>query len=121
MGMIKLPNKSIEFFKNNLDEIFSSGSLAEGKWNKSLSEYVSNLTGASISVPTNSNGAGLVALLSLYRFYNNRSSVLIQTNTMYGVKAMVGAGGCNLTGFIDCQLETLMPSLNDVFGWKFSL
>ena len=30
MGAIKLPQKSIEFFKNNQDEIFDSGNLAEG-------------------------------------------------------------------------------------------
>ena len=43
MGMIKLPQNSIEYFKQNLDEIFSSGAFAEGIWNKNISEYVKKL------------------------------------------------------------------------------
>ena len=114
MGMIKLPHASIEYFKENLDEIFNSGNLAEGQWNKRLGDYVKDLTGSQISVATNSNGAGLVALLSIYRYYYNRNLVLIQSNTMYGVKTMVPSGGCKLAGFINCQLESLMPSIQDI-------
>jgi len=114
MGMIKLPQNSIEFFKNNLDEIFNSGAFAEGEWNKKISEYVKNVTQANFAIPTNSNGAGMVALLTLYRHYFGRTNVFIQSNTMYGVKTMVYAGGCKLSGYIDCQLESLMPSLKDV-------
>jgi len=33
---------------------------------------------------------------------------------MYGVKTMVLSGGCNLFGYISCQLDSLMPSLKDV-------
>ena len=114
MGMIKLPDNSVDYFKTNLDEIFKSGNLAEGQWNKKLSDYVKDLTKANISIATNSNGAGMVALLSIYRYYHNRTSVLIQSNTMYGVKTMVPAAGCELKGFIDCKLESLMPSLSNV-------
>ena len=56
----------------------------------------------------------MVALLTLYRHYHARSNVLIQSNTMYGVKTMVYSGGCNLGGYIQCQLESLMPSITDV-------
>ena len=42
MGLIKLPSKSIDYFTKNLDEIFESGNLAEGPWNKRLSDYVIN-------------------------------------------------------------------------------
>ena len=114
MGMIKLPKNSIDYFKKNLDEIFQSGNLAEGQWNKRLEGFVTDLTGSQVSVATNSNGAGLVALLCAYRYYHNRNLVLIQSNTMYGVKTMVPTGGCDLVGYINCQLETLMPSLRDV-------
>ena len=38
---------------------------------------------------------------------------MIQSNTMYGVKAMVPASGCELSRYVNCQLETLMPSIND--------
>ena len=114
MGMIKLPEASINYFKRNLDNIFTSGNLAEGLWNKKISEFVIDLTGAQTALPTNSNGAGLVALLTIYRHYFSRNNVMIQSNTMYGVKTMVFAGGFKLTGFIHCQLESLMPSINDV-------
>jgi len=112
--MIKLPEKSIKYFKNNLDDIFNSGNLAEGIWNRKISEYIINITGAKTALPTNSNGSGLVALLTIYRHYFGRSNVMIQNNTMYGVKTMVPAGGCNLSGFIDCELDTLMPSIKNV-------
>ena len=114
MGIIKLPEESIVHYKENIDEIFISGNLAEGSWNKTLAEYVENLTGASYALATNSNGAGMVALLTIYRHYYDRTDVLLQSNTMYGVKTMVSAGGCNPIGFIQCQVNTLMPSLHDV-------
>ncbi len=114
MGMIKLPKKSIQFYKENIDEIFESGMLAEAKWNKELSNFVANMTEAKKAVPTSSNGSGIVALLNIYNYYFNRSKVLIQSNTMYGVKTMVPSGGCKLDGFINCKLESLMPGLEDV-------
>ncbi len=114
MGMIKLPKESINFFKENLDEIFKSGNLAEGEWNETLAKFIINLTGATNALPTNSNGAGIVSLLTIYRYYHGRNKVLIQSNTMYGVKTMVSAAGSKVSGFINCQLETLMPSIEDV-------
>ena len=112
--MIKLPAKSIKYFKNNLDEIFETGNLAEGKWNKKLQDYTSSLSGAKYATVTNSNGAGLVSLMSIYKNYYKRSKVLIQANTMYGVQTMVPTSGCDLIGHIDCRLHTLMPSLKDI-------
>lgn len=114
MGMIKLPKKSIDFFKQNLDEIFNSGNLAEGQWNKKLSQYIQELTGASRSLATNSNGSGIVSLLQIYNRKFGRETVLLQANTMYGVRTMIPAGNCHVGGFINCQITTLMPSLNDV-------
>ena len=114
MGLIKLPKESINYFKKNLDEIFISGNLAEGQWNNKISEFVKDLTGSQMALPTNSNGAGMLALLIIYRYYFGRTNVLIQSNTMYGVKTMVYAGGCELAGFIQCRLESLMPSLQDI-------
>ena len=114
MGMIKLPPQSIRFFKNNIDEIFESGNLAEGSWNKKLSGFITQLTGANKAIPTSSNGSGIVSLLTIYRHYFKRKRVLIQSNTMYGVKTMVPSAGCILDGYIDCQLKTLMPGLSDV-------
>ena len=114
MGMIKIPKKSIDYFYSNVSDIFETGFLAEGKWNKKLSELVKNITGVSNATPTNSNGAGIVALLTIYRHIYKRTKVLVQSNTMYGVKVMVPAAGCENSGYIGCQINTLMPSFVDV-------
>ena len=114
MGMIKLPENTVSFFKDNQDEIFLSGNLAEGKWNNELSEITKKITGSKFAVPTCSNGSGLVALLQIAKEYYNRKKVMIQSNTMYGVKTMVKSGSCELAGTIDCQINTLMPSFLDV-------
>jgi len=114
MGMIKLPERSIQTFKENIDEIFRSGFLAEGKWNKELANFVCKMTKAKRAIPTSSNGSGIVSLLNIYNYYKKRNRVLIQSNTMYGVKTMVPAGGCKLDGFINSRLESLMPGLSDV-------
>ena len=114
MGLIKIPNDSFDFFKSNLNNIVDTGNLAEGKWNKNLADFVKDLTGAKTATVTNSNGAGLVALMTIYRHYHNRTNVIIQKNTMYGVKTMVYAAGCEVVDFVECQIETLMPTLNDV-------
>ena len=39
---------------------------------------------------------------------------MIQSNTMYGVKTMAKTAGYNLVDFIDCSLETLMPTFEDL-------
>ncbi|MCX5815363.1 MAG: DegT/DnrJ/EryC1/StrS family aminotransferase [Proteobacteria bacterium] len=112
--MIKIPQSAVEFFKQNIDEIFFTGNLAEGKWNKELSNHVSEYCGVKHATPTSSNGSGLVALMLIYKEYFNRSEVLLQSNTMYGVKTMVYSAGCHLSGFIGCTLDTLMPSFEQV-------
>jgi perosamine synthetase len=114
MGLIKLPSSSINFFTKNLPGIFESGNLAEGPWNKKLSEFVKDYTSSPSALPTNSNGSGLVSLMAYYRHYHSRRNVLIQNNTMYGVKVMVAAAGCSLSGFIESELKSLMPSLKDI-------
>ena len=112
--MIKLPKNSIEFFKSNQDKIFESGNLAEGPWNDQLSKKIKSITNSKNTICVNSNGSGLVALLLIYKEYYGRIDVMIQSNTMYGVKTMTKTAGYNLVDIIDCQLETLMPSFNDL-------
>ena len=114
MGAIKLPKKSIKFFKNNQDKIFKSGALSEGIWNKKLSRKIKLITKSKNAIGVNSNGSGLVALLLIYKEYYGRTDIMIQSNTMYGVKTITKTAGYNLVSFIDCKLETLMPSFNDV-------
>ena len=114
MSTIKLPKKSIEFFKSNLDKIFESGKLAEGPWNEELSKKIKNITNTKYAIGVNSNGSGLVALLLIYKEYYGRTDIMIQSNTMYGVKTITKTAGYNLVDFIDCKLETLMPSFEDL-------
>ena len=114
MGIIKLPENSLKYFKKNVGDIFNSGILAEGPWSEKLSEIVKYITGAKYAVPTSSNGCGIVALLQIYKEFYNRNKVLIQSNTMYGLKTMVKSGGCELVGYINCHIKSLMPSIGDV-------
>ena len=114
MSLVKLPKKSVEFFKKNQDEILNSGNLVEGAWNKTLNEKIKEISGAKNAICVNSNGSGLVAILLIFKTYFGREDVMIQSNTMYGVKTMVGTAGLNLVGFINCQIETLMPNYQDV-------
>ena len=113
MNTIKLPKNSIEFFKNNQDKIFKTGKLAEGPWNEELSKKIKIITNVKNAIGVNSNGSGIVALLLIYKEYYGRTNVMIQSNTMYGVKTMTKTAGYNLTNVIDCRLETLMPSFED--------
>ena len=114
MSLVKLPKKSVEFFKKNQDEILNSGNLVEGAWNKTLNEKIKEISGAKNAVCINSNGSGLVAILLIFKTYFGREDVMIQSNTMYGVKTMVGTAGLNLVDFINCQIKTLMPNYQDV-------
>ena len=114
MSTIKLPKNSIEFFKSNQDKIFSSGKLAEGPWNEELSKKIKSITGIKNAIGVNSNGSGLVALLLIYKEYYGRTDIMIQSNTMYGVKTITKTAGYNLVDFIDCRLETLMPNFDDL-------
>jgi len=114
MGTIKLPINSIDFFKSNQNKIFESGNLAEGPWNEQLSEKIKSICNIKNAICVNSNGSGLVALLLIYKEYYGRTDVMIQSNTMYGVKTITKTAGYNLVDFIDCQLETLMPNFADL-------
>ncbi len=114
MGTIKLPKNAIDFFKSNQNKIFDSGNLAEGPWNEKLSEKIKSICNVKNAICVNSNGSGLVGLLLIYKEYYGRTDVMIQSNTMYGVKTITKTAGYNLVDFIDCQLETLMPSFNDL-------
>ena len=67
MGMIKLPNDSLSFFRENLDEIFETGALAEGKWSKICENQIIELTNINNAVMCNSNGAGLHAVLRILK------------------------------------------------------
>jgi len=114
MGMIKIPEKAEIFFKDNYRDIFKSGSLAEGKWSAEIANWANEYTSSSYSEVFNSNGSGILSILSVLRVYRKKTDFFIQSNTMYGVKVMGLASGLKYAGSVPCTLESLMPDLNDV-------
>ena len=75
MGIIKLPSRSKKFYEDNVDEIFNSGNLAEGMWNKRLSEWCCEYTGANYGLAVNSNGSGIFLLLRLFKEYRKKKRI----------------------------------------------
>ena len=114
MGLVKIPKSAIEFFKKNQDEIFNSGNLSEGPWIDKLSNKIKTIAGVKNAIPVNSNGSGLVALLLIFKEYYGRSEIMIQSNTMYGVRTICGTAGYKIVDYINCRLETLMPNIQDI-------
>ena len=114
MGMIKLPGKSIDFFQKNLYEVFETGNLAEGCWNEKVSDWVKDYTGSENALAVNSNGAGLHALLRILKEFEGKNKIFIQSNTMYGVKTIAISSGLELCGYVDCSLNYLMPTYEQV-------
>lgn len=114
MGMIKLPKKSIDFFNNNYLNIFESGNLAEGDWNKKVAHWACAYTSAKYALAVNSNGSGIFAILNIQKQYRGKKRVFLQSNTMYGVRTMAASSGLELCGYVDCSLDYLMPTYDQV-------
>lgn len=114
MGIIKLPKESKSFYEKNINEIFESGDLAEGKWNRRLSEWCCEYTGANFGLAVNSNGSGLFLILRLLKEYRKKKRIFLQSNTMYGVRSIAITSGLELCGYIDCELDYLMPTYENV-------
>ncbi len=79
-----------------------------------MAKFGSEYCKVKCALPTVSNGSGMMALLQIYKEYDNRSKVLLQSNTMYGVKTLVRSAGLAVCDYIDCNPMTLMPDLSDV-------
>ena len=114
MGTIKLPENSEQHFIEHFPEIFASGNLAEGKWGKEIEKWSCSYTKAKYALAVNSNGAGIHALLSICKYYKNRKKIFLQSNTMYGVRTMAITSGLEMIGYVDCSLDYLMPTYEQV-------
>jgi perosamine synthetase len=117
MGMIKLPDASIKHFDANYKDIFDTGSLAEGEWNKKVGEWGCSFTSAKHALAVNSNGAGILAILNVLKTFKGKKTIFLQSNTMYGVKTMSLTSGLDLVGYVDCTLDYLMPTYKQVFDF----
>ena len=67
MGIIKIPQSSINYFKANVDNIFNSGNMAEGVWIEKLTEYATDYCDVKFATPTVSNGTGMMSLLQIFK------------------------------------------------------
>jgi perosamine synthetase len=114
MGMIKIPKKSKDFFLKHVETIFDTGNLAEGEWNKKTAEWVCSYTRTPHCLPVNSNGAGLFTLLRILKQYRSKKRIFLQSNTMYGVRTIAISSGLELCGYVDCTLDYLMPTFQQV-------
>tara|TARA_Y100000768_G_C23988475_1_gene690500 strand:+ start:549 stop:1592 length:1044 start_codon:yes stop_codon:yes gene_type:complete len=114
MGMIKIPTESVKFFENNFHDIINTGNLAEGNWNKKLSDFFTTYTRSKFSIPFASNGSGLLAILMLLKKHRGYKKIFIQSNTMYGVKTIAITSGLELIETVPCSLPSLMPSFEQV-------
>jgi len=114
MGTIKLPDEARRHFADNYEEIFDTGNLAEGQWNKSVAEWARDYTKAPFAHAVNSNGTGLFSILSILKHYRNKKRVFLQSNTMYGVRTIAITSGLDLCGYVGCELDSLMPSYAQV-------
>ena len=111
MGMIKIPSKAINHFNDNYNEIFKSGNLSEGNWNKKLGELFIDYTKSDFSIPFSSNGSGILAVLMLLKKHRGFKNIFIQSNTMYGVKTIAITSGLKFLDTVPCSLPSLMPSI----------
>ena len=114
MGLVKIPNNAKEKFKNNFSKIIDNGELAEGAWNDAFSDFVIHYTKAASANPVSSNGAGLLAVLIALRDMYDKKTIFIQSNTMYGVKTLAVSSGLKYLGAVDCSIDSLMPSAEQV-------
>ena len=76
MGTIKLPNNSIEFFKNNQNKIFESGNLAEGPWNEQLSEKIKSICNVKNEISQKKENRNYLFHINLSKKYKNVWSVV---------------------------------------------
>jgi len=114
MGIIKIPNKSIKKFEENYKNIFETGNLAEGLWNKKLENYFKDYSKVKNAIAFSSNGSGLLAILISLKRYRGYKHIFIQSNTMYGVKTIAISSGLKYLGAVSCSLPSLMPNINQV-------
>jgi len=121
MGIIKLPEPSLNHFDEHYKEIFLSGNLAEGNWSQEVEKWACKYTSSAYALATNSNGSGIFALLSIYKHYRNKKTIFLQSNTMYGVKAIATTSGLDICGYVDCELDYLMPNYEQVFEFISSI
>ena len=114
MGMIKLPEQSVSFFEDHYSEIFESGNLAEGEWISKVATWATKYTGAPYAHVVNSNGAGIFSILNILGRYYKKRRIFLQSNTMYGVRTMSITSGLKLCGYVDCDLDYLMPTFSQI-------
>lgn len=79
MRILSYPERLVDQLFDQYRHLMSEGQMAEGKFYNEMSHaYV---TGKN-SIPVNSGGSALFALLAFQKYVNNKTHVIIQSNTM---------------------------------------
>lgn len=92
---IKLPKTLIAQFISRTPEVLESGNIAEGQQRKDVERKVAELfmKPGMKTLLTSSNGTGIFAALIYYKTVHKITHVVVQANTMYGIKTMVNLAG----------------------------
>lgn len=114
VGLIKVPEIAKNSFLARVHEIFEDGSFAEGPRIKEFEELVCWMNESQNAIACSSNGTGIVATLQCMGHLYGSKYAIIQGNTFYGVKTMTQAAGFSVVDYIDCNPETLMPTVEHV-------
>ena len=88
--------------------------FSDSLFSSTLSEDISQADDQLLKIDALLDGLHRDARQGNFKTYFGREDVMIQSNTMYGVKTIVGTAGYNLIDYINCNLNTLMPSFEDV-------
>jgi dTDP-4-amino-4,6-dideoxygalactose transaminase len=79
MNIISYPDGFVEKLLDQYRRMMSDGQVAEGRFYNEMSHaYVNGKN----SIPVNSGGSALFALLAFQKYVNNKTHVIIQSNTM---------------------------------------
>jgi dTDP-4-amino-4,6-dideoxygalactose transaminase len=63
----------------------------------------------------------MFTLLRLLKEYRGKKRIFLQSNTMYGVKTIANTSGLELCGYVECSLDYLMPTYEQVASFISSL
>lgn len=91
---ITLPENVVRDYTTKVADVLRSGAIAEGPCRGQVESKISALftTQQVKSILTSSNGTGLFASLQFYKT-QGFTHVIVQSNTMYGIKTIVNTAG----------------------------
>ena len=92
---------------------FESGNLAEEKVDFPSCKLDHSIHGSKLRSSVNSNGTGIFSILNILSRYFNKGAFSYKA-TPCGVRTMSITSGLELCGYVECDLEYLIPSYDQV-------